>query len=594
MKAAHPSLKFMQQAIALHQKGEITEAERLYRKVLSLNPRHLDALRLLGGLSIQCNKSESAVGYLRTALGIAPNHPELHTNLGVALCNLGKLDDALQHYQTAVTLAPDYADAIDNLGNLLLSSSKLDEAVTWFQRSLQLRPDYPSAHVGLAHAFRLQDKPTLAIAHYRYALGLLPDQLELMTHLGNLLRNTGQSAEALAIYQRVVMLRPDDATIQLNLGVIYRDVGQLPEALRHYEIALRLRPDYVDGLINRAGVLIELDRPEEAVVAYDQSLQLAPERADAQWGKSLALLMQGEYRQGWELYEARFAYKLKESPLPAGVPRWDGRMLAGQDLLIWGEQGLGDVLQFIRYAKLCKTRVGRVTVLCKPALQRLLAACPFIDAVITEVSIHDFAAHVPVMSLPYIFGTMLESIPAEVPYLFVSEEARQQWSPFFAEATGRKIGVVWAGNPRKSQIDAHVIDRQRSANLAMMKPLFEMAGCTFYNLQKDATVAEITAAGVQDRLVNFMPQVKDMMDTAAIIAQLDLVISVDTSVVHLAGGLGKPVWVLSRFGGCWRWLRNQERNPWYPTARVFGQATPGDWGSCLSKVGAALIQQTKP
>lgn len=595
MKNTAPSFALMQQAVAHHQKGDVAAAEALYQKVLRMTPQHFDALRLLGGLYIQQNRADDAVVCLRQALTITPNHPELLNNLGVAYCSQGRLQDALTHYEQAVQQSPNYGDAIDNIGHIYYNAGKLDEAVTWLSRSLRLRADNPRAHAFLGHAYRLQSKNAEAINHYHQALASWPDNIELLTCLANLLRANGQSAEACALYQRLVALKPDDAMLRLNLGVIHRDMGDLRAALASYDTALRLRPGAPDILINRAGVLIELDRPEEACAAYDAALQISPKRADAAWGKSLALLMRGHYAEGWQLYEARFAYRPKPGPAPQ-VARWDGSPLARKTLLIWGEQGLGDVLQFIRYARLCKEAGAQVIVCCDRALVRLLRNAPYIDAVFasdgfTPDHAKNLDFQIPVMSLPHLFGTTLATVPQEMPYLFVSAAMQEKWSARFERTAGRKIGLVWAGNPRMSQIDAHATDRQRSLTLAMVQPLLMQPGYQFYSLQKGEGAEQIAALGLGSQIIDLMPDVADFEDTAAIVQNLDLVISVDTSVVHLAGGLGKPVWVLSRFGGCWRWLRNQQTNPWYPSARVFGQKHPGDWQGCITQLTQALQEQ---
>lgn len=581
----------MHQAVALHQQGFLPEAEELYRAILAASPRNVDALRLLGGLYMQMNKPEQAGAYLQKALRFTPNHPEILTNLGVALSNQGKIAEAQACYVKAVRIAPDYSDAVDNLANLHFASGHMEEAIRWLMRSVALKPNHPAAYVLLGQAYQRLNRIGEAVEQYRRALMLAPDSSDILTKLGNLLRQIGQSAEACEIYQKLAALRPEDAKIQLNLGAIFRDRGMLTEALAHYDVCLKLQPDMTEVLVNRAGLLIELNRPEEARATYNQALRLAPDLAAAQWGKSLTLLMQGQYREGWALYESRFAYRPKAAPVAAEVPRWEGSDLTGKRLLIWGEQGLGDVLQFVRYAKLCKAKGAQVTVLCDASLQRLLAHCTSIDVVVTTTSGQDFDYHVPMMSLPYLFGTTLETIPREIPYLSVNAAARSQWSGHFADAPGTKIGVVWAGNPRTSQIDAHATDRQRSLSLAMLQPLFTVQNCRFYSLQKGAGAEAMTGTTDTIPLIDLMPEVTDFMDTAAIIENLDLVISVDTSVVHLAGGLGKPVWVLSRFGGCWRWLQNQPLNPWYPTARIFGQPAPGDWRSCIEHIRQALEQR---
>lgn len=595
MKQPAPAFALMQQAVAHHQKGDTDAAEAMYQKVLQTTPQHFDALRLLGGLYIQQNRAEDAMRCLQQALAITPHHPELLNNLGVAFSAQGRLQDALNHYQQAVAIAPQYADAVDNIGNIYYNAGKLGDAVKWLTRSLSLRAENPRAHAFLGHAYRLQNQNAAAADHYRQALAFWPDNIELLTCLGNLLRAEGQSEEACALYQRLAALKPDDAKIHSNLGVIYRDMGDLPGAVAEYDAALRLRPEDADARINRGGVLIELDRPEEACQDYDAALGINPKRADAAWGKSLALLMLGDYRAGWEHYEARFAYKPKPGPAPQ-VARWDGAPLTGKTLLIWGEQGLGDVLQFIRYAGLCKAAGAHVIVTCDKALVRLLRNSPAIDVVFASDGFAPEHAEkldyqVPVMSLPHLFGTLLETIPHETPYLFVSRATQEKWAPRFATVHERKIGLVWAGNPRKNLIDAHTTDRQRSLTLAMLRPLLDQSGCRFYSLQKGAAAEQMTELGLNDRIINLMPDVADFEDTAAIVQNLDLVISVDTSVVHLAGGLGKPVWVLSRFGGCWRWLRNREDSPWYPSARVFGQSAPGDWAGCVARIGNALQQQ---
>ncbi len=580
--------------MSLHQKGQLPEAASNYQEVLARDPRNFDALRLLGGLYVQWDKADKAVPCLQEALTIAPNNTELLHNLGVALGNQGQDNAAIAQYRRVVAIAPNHIQAIDSLGNLLFASGQLDEATVWLKRSTQLNQKNGRAHACLGDIFRAHGETLPAITHYRQAHVLLPDNTAIMHQLGNLLRQVGMSDEACAVYQRLAAHKPDDAAVQRNLGVILRDMGQLEESLRRHDIALQLAPDAPDTRINRASLLLELDRPEEARAAYDDCVRRHPDRTEARWGKALALLTLGAYPEGWALYESRLEHMLKRN-LPA--PRWNGSALDGKKLLIWGEQGLGDVLQFIRYAKICKDKGGHITVQCARPLARLLAQCPSIDAVVhtTEETHYDY--HIPVMSLPHICGTTLETIPHDTPYLFVDDESRAKWAPLFSDPSTFKIGLVWAGNPRTTDIDAHVTDRQRSMPLATMRPLFSHDSCRFYSLQKENSAAAIAAAGLDGKLVDPMPQVEDLMDTAAIITHLDLVISVDTSVVHLTGGLGKPVWVLSRFGGCWRWLRNRASNPWYPTARIFGQPAPGDWSGCVADVSTNLatdLQKQSP
>lgn len=592
MKTATQLFPMMQKAVARHQAGQFLGAEEAYLEVLGSDASHIDALRLLGGLYIQHNHYDRAAKYLEKAVGLKPGDPEIANNLGIALYHQGKFDEALSCYQKAVQLKPDYYEAINNLGNLFYERRRLDDAIPWLTQSLHMKQENAQAQRYLGNAFQAQGKWQQAIPHYEQALRLEPDDVDTLISLGNLLRDAGRVDEACILYQRIVDLKPDSVNARLNLGTLFHDVGKLDEALEHYQNVLRLQPDSFDAVLNHGSLLMGFDRPEEAKASYDQALRLRINSPDAKWGKALALLALGEYREGWTLYESGLERKNTRGPIPFPfrAERWDGGAFPGKRLLIWGEQGLGDVLQFVRYAALCKERGGKVLVLCRKPLARLLKNCPFIDEVVTTVSESDFDFYIPVMSLPHIFGTTLETIPAEIPYLYVSEDARKKWAPRFAGAEGFKVGLVWAGSPRKRQIDAHLIDRRRSMSLDWMRPLFAFDQIAFYNLQIGDASAQIDACGLRDRIIDYTPDVEDLMDTAAIIENLDLVISVDTSVVHLAGGLGKPVWVLSRFDGCWRWLRNREASPWYPTARVFGQPTPGDWDTVVDRVRDALGQ----
>ena len=593
MKTVNQSIAMMQRAVSLHKQGQIPEAERFYREVLADNPSHVDALRLLGSLYIHWKKNEQAVGCFEKALSIDPDQPEVLTNLGVALYTQGRLNEAVLRYEQAIKIAPDYCDAITNLGNAYYACGKLDDATVWLERSVRLRPNNPQTHIVLGHVFRAQKKESQAITYYKHALKLLPDNVEVLTNLGNILRETGKSEEACAIYHRLVELQPENVNVILNLGTIFHDMGKWDEAMKQYENLLKLQPNSADAMMCRASLLMELNRPDEARAGYEQSLNVNPHSPDAKWGKSLAMLMLGEYQEGWAQYESRFEYKAQRHSVLFRDSRWEGCDLNGKRLLIWGEQGLGDVLQFVRYAALCKERGGKIIILCRAPLARLLKNCPYIDEVVTAATKEDFDYQIPVMSLPHIFSTTLDTVPQNAPYLYVSEEARSKWRPRFADTNGFKVGLVWAGNPRKGHIDAHIADRRRSMTLELLKPILNFDQCFFYNLQKGDAASEINASGLYKKLIDYMPEVEDFMDTAAIIENLDLVISVDTSVVHLAGGLGKSVWVLSRFGGCWRWLRNQELNPWYQTARVFGQPAPDDWKGCIEKVCGALLEKLK-
>jgi hypothetical protein len=297
----------------------------------------------------------------------------------------------------------------------------------------------------------------------------------------------------------------------------------------------------------------------------------------------------GKYREGWKLYETGLGSRQQRGLIPFAAKPWDGKRAPSKHLLLWKEQGLGDTIQFIRYAEMCKQRVAKVSVLCQKPLVRLFKSLPFIDDVFdTPRGGSRFHEHAPMMSLPHIFDTVLETIPARVPYLRVEAEIQKKWDINFANQKCMKVGLVWAGASHEEVLRGPLTDQQRSIGLDRMQPWLKLRDVKFYSLQKGKPSEQIAEMGLAGRIIDLMDEVEDFADTAAIVQNLDLVISVDTSVAHLAGALGKPVWILSRYNADWRWLQNRSTSPWYPTARIFGQPSLGDWDSVIKEVGQEL------
>lgn len=618
----------LQTAIALHQEGRLQAAEDAYRTVLQGNGLNAEALRLLGALYLQTGRFAQSAEVLEKAARLLPKNVEVLTNLGVALRALKRPDEAIVRFQQALAVRPDYLSALANLGNLFQESGRAAEAVPLcaqivqlcpdnapatfnygnsllatgnslgaiqsYEQALKLKPDYLDAMINLGIALGLAGKNDrsqqwfgVAQSWFEKALALDPKNAVAMNNLGNILRQQGRSEEAVLHYRKALDLRPDYAEAAINLATGLHDLGLLDEALENCRKALRLLPESVEARNNLGTYLQEKGAHEEALELFDEALQRQPTSLDAQWNKALSLLALGRYKEGWRLHEGGLG-RLDLRGAYASERRWNGEALAGKRLLIRCEQGLGDDLQFVRYAELCKAQGGTVLVQCPAALLRLLANCPFIDALSENFEAQDYDLHVPIMSLPYVFGTELDTVPANIPYLHVSVETRARWAGKITEKSGFKVGLVWAGNPRNDQLAAHLIDGRRSMDLEQLRPLFEVKGVDFYNLQMGEKAQQIDHAGLGAHLVDFMGEVRDFEDTAALIEQLDLVISVDTSVVHLVGGMGRPVWVLSRFDACWRWLQNRSENPWYPTARIFGQAKAGAWAEVVARVKTAL------
>ena len=438
-------------------------------------------------------------------------------------------------------------------GKRLLGEGSFAEALASFDRSIARKPDFADGHVGRTMTLRMM----------------------------------GRFAEALASYDLAIALSPADATMLSNRGMILLDLQREQDALKCFDTAITRNPLFASAHHNRAIALLKLQHLREALASCDRALALQPDAAGFQGTKAVVLLQLGAFADGWRVYEAR-----KRTQNPAGnkdflTPAWlgDGDV-AGNTVFIHAEQGLGDTLQFCRYAALVQAKGARVVMSVQTPLLRLLQRSNPGIAVIDEAEVPDhFDLHCPMMSLPLALGTTLATIPAAVPYLHPDSDRTAQWRARLAELPGMKIGLVWAGSPRPDQPEADAIDKRRSITLAHYADLADIPGISLISLQKGQTATAPPGMILHD----WTDDLTDFADTAELVAALDLVITVDTSVAHLAGGLGKPVWILNRFDQCWRWLEGRDDSPWYPTARLFRQTAPGDWAGVLAAVRQALV-----
>ncbi len=426
-----------------------------------------------------------------------------------------------------------------------------------------------------------------AVAAYERAVAL-GGTAQTHSNLGVALAELERIEPARAAHARAAAMQPDSAAVQANLGAFHfltRDLERAEAALRH---AIRLEPDAVDAHVKLGAVLFESGRPAEAATCLRHAVALAPRHAEAHSFLSMALLAQGDLPSGFAEYEWRRAHLGFPRMNPA-IPEWRGGMLTGRTILLYGEQGLGDVLQFARYVSVAAAVGGRVVLQAHRPLVRLLRSVPGVAEVVEEGQpLPHFDCHLPLMSVPLVVGTRLDTIPANIPYLRPDPAEVADWAERLRGVEGLRVGLVWSGNPRPHDRDANLVDRRRSLPLAALAPLASRTGVTFVSLQKGAAAAEARTPPAGMVLVDQTDAIGDFAHTAALVANLDLVISVDTSVAHLAGAMGKPVWVLSRFDACWRWLGNRTDSPWYPSARVFGQPRPGDWSSVTAQVAEAL------
>jgi tetratricopeptide (TPR) repeat protein len=542
-------------AVQQHRGGQLEQAEQLYRAILQVQPQHVEALHLLGLLAYQVGQHEPARAYISQALGLRPDFAEAYINLGTVLQEQGKLEEAGASLRQALHLKPSLAGAHNNLGNILKEQGKLPEAQACYQQALHLKPDLAEAH----------------------------------NNLGNLLQRQGQFAEAAACLQQALRHQPDYAEAHNNLGNAFKDQGKFAEAVASLQQALCLKPDFSEAHCNLGNVLKEQGKLEEALASFQQALRLQPNYAEAHVNRALVWLLEGDFEQGWPEYEWRG--QRPEAWLPRfSQPRWDGSPLQGQVILLWAEQGLGDTLQFIRYAPLVQARGGCVLVACQPALVPLVSRCPGIDRLLPQGSpLPPFDVWAPLLSLPGLLRTTLATIPVTVPYLFPDPQRVQYWQQQLHHLEGFKIGITWQGNPRFSS------DRTRSLPLAQLEPLARVEGVRLISLQKGPGSEQVRALADRFAVLELGSQLDEgtgaFEDTAAVLPQLDLVIAPDTALAHLASGLGVPVWLALPLSADWRWLRQREDSPWYPSMRLFRQQEWGNWDEVFTRIAAALSQR---
>ncbi len=507
--------------------------------------------------------------------------------LGIARAEQGCRAEAIRHLEAALRVSPDFAAAHYNLGVALAEERRPDEAVEHFRQALRLDPRYALAHYALGNVLASQGQREEAVACYRKALESKPDYGEAYNNLGLALIDAGRAGEAAVMLRQGVRLRPQAAEAHNNLGLALAALGRFAEAETCYHEALRLHPRYAEAHNNLASALQAAGRHEEALASYEVALWFQPQSASVHWNRSLAWLQLGDYERGWAEYEWRWK---RERSVPRRLPQpaWDGSPPEGRTLLVYMEQGLGDQIQFLRYVPLVQQQGGRVVVECPASLVPLFATCPGIDQLVAEKSpLPPFDVHAALLSLPHLLGTRLDTVPAKVPYLSADAGRVASWRRVLEGIPGFRVGIAWQGNPR------HPWDRHRSVPLDRFAPLAQVPGVRLISLQKGAGTEQLRGVGEGMPVVT-LPDDRDadgaFLDTAAVVAQLDLVVTADTALAHLAGALGVPVWVAVSALSDWRWLLDREETPWYPTMRLFRQTALGDWAPVFARMAAELRQ----
>jgi tetratricopeptide (TPR) repeat protein len=621
-----PADALFRQALAHHRESRNLEALAAYERVLQMQPRHVPALTALSFLALQSNDAErarrltSAVLEADASNGVAhllhghaqlqlgrpmaalasyerasasqPDLAEAHFYLGNVQSELGRHAEAVVSYEQGLRITPRAAEIHNNRGNSLYSLGRYAEAIDSYNHAIDAMPQSAEPYFNRGVALFELKRFGAALSSYDEAIALEPGYAEAHLNRGNVLKRLDQPEAALAGYARAIELEPDYADAHCNRGNVQSELRRVDEALASYDAAISIAPGYADAHCNRGNLLADMMRFEEALQSFDRAIAANPEYAQAYFCKSLVSLLLGDWENGWRDFEWRWKNEHCASSREKrefSQPLWLGEEpLAGRTILLHGEQGFGDIIQFCRYATLVAARGARVILEAPRSLANLLRSLQGIAQVMTrgEAPPH-FDYHCPLLSLPLAFGTTPATIPARTPYLRSRDARAKYWRDKLGERTKPRVGLVWSGGFRPDQPELREVNKRRNMPLTEMAALMR-PGLEFYSLQKgepaDTELAQLQANGSIGPLIDFTGELNDFEQTAALIEQLDLVISVDTSAAHLAGAVGKPVWILNRLDTCWRWFLDRTDTPWYPTARIYRQERAHDWTGVVSRV----------
>jgi len=587
--------------VAYEAMGQFDEAAASYQQALRLRPVDASAHYNLGNTRRLQGKLDEAVAHYHQALGLKPDYAPAHCNLGLTRAAQGKLEEAVAHYQEALRLNPNFVEAHTNLGAALTKQGRLDEAVACYHRALRIDPNFTAAHHSLGCTLQQQDKLDEAIRCYQQAVRLDPRHAEAYNNLGYILERQGQFEEAVRSYRQAIRINPSYAEAYDNLGNALDRQDKLDEAISCYHEALRLKPNCAVTYNDLGTVRMRQGKFDDALAAYEQALRLQADFPTARLNRALLWLLLGTFEQGWPDFEWRWSQPGFRRPQFA-QPLWDGSDLGGRSMLLYGEQGLGDTFQFIRYAPLVQERGGKVSIECQPALLPLLANVAGVNHVLANGSpLPAFDLQAPLLSLPSIFRTSLTTVPARVPYLSADAELVQHWKSRKSEVRSPKsehlhltsdirhrtsdflVGIAWQGSA------TYRYDGQRSIPLAHFARLAKVHGVQLISLQKGPGTEQLRGQFPVLDLGNRLDETSGaFMDTAAVMMNIDLVISSDTAVAHLAGALGVPIWVALSLVPDWRWLLERDDSPWYPTMRLFRQTRRAIWEDVFDRMAEEL------
>jgi tetratricopeptide (TPR) repeat protein len=583
----------IQEALALHREGKHELAMQRYVAILQQDPGNLDALYYVAMIALQQGQIEEGLKVIGRAIVAGPPQARLHNLKGQAHLRLNQDDDALKSFGRAIEIDPAFPDAYGNRATLLSEMGRAAQAIADYDRALELRPANAEDHCNRASAMADLGRLDEALAGFARAISLVPAMAPAYFNRADVLLRIGRPVDALRDCDQAIKLYPELAGAHCTRGLALKALGRLDEARASLDQALKLDPNLSDAFVNRANVALQQGRFDDAKADYQRALEARPELAEASHGQALACLYQGDWATGFELYEARD--KMKEpafKPLP--YPRWTADSPASEKLVLLCEQGLGDMIQFSRFAPLLAARGHDVTLLAPDSMRPLLSTL----AGVTVAPISDAPAMngkpmrwLPLMSAPGALDVRPDSVPGKVPYLAAEPQRVERWGAWLG-GSGFKIGINWSAGAARDWF-AH----QRDIPLAAFAPLLEIPDVRLISLQKGPAAAAIANAAFRNSIevpdADPNPGADFFLDTAALMTNLDLIVTCDTSVPHLAGALARPVFTALPHLANWRWLRDRDDTPWYPTMRLFRQSTPQSWSDVFARIATAVAAMAK-
>ena len=567
--------------------GKVLEAKEAYLRAMRLNPSQAEVYSNLGQVERQLGNTPEAIGHFEMATRVNPQFVDAWFGLGDAQFDMGDYENAAKSYARTLALKPLHIEALLNRGTTLINLQRYTEAVGHFDRIISLLPEHADAHARRGNALIQLKQHRKGLESLERALSLTPGNPDWLTWKGHALQGLARYAEAFKAYEEALRIFPDNPWAIEGIGGTCHRLDRYEEASAHFDRALELVPNNPGSLLNRGNAKRELRDYAGALTDFEKAIEIDPEFGSAHFNRAVILLKTGRWSEAWPEYEWRWKYSQAPDPRtqPQGLPRWDGSTsLVGKKILLTHEQGLGDTLQFVRYATEIASRGAEVWLWLPKPLTRVMQSVASVAGILDRDAPHDlktFDFYCPLMTLPGIVGTTPQNIPsARQSYLSAAPELIDAWKKRLGERRkGARVGLMWRGHPNPNL-------PERSVSLAALEPLLALP-CEFVSLQKDLELVdleEVTRRGIS----HFGTEQQDFADAAAMIDNCDLVVTIDTSVAHLAGALGTETWVILPYAADWRWLDDRDDCLWYPTVKLFRQPTFGDWATPISKLAGEL------